>query len=144
VSDDAGAPKPTRLEPPVNGTSAPFWDATRQRRLVLQWCTTCDAPVFYPRDNCPRCLDDALEWRPASGDGVVYAVSVHHLPGNPLMAGRVPYAVALVDLVEGVRMMTEIVGCDPDDVTVGMPVTITWEPLSDGRNLPQFAPRAPG
>ena len=51
-----------------------------------------------------------------------------------------PYVVALVELAEGVRMMTNVVGCPPDDVTVGMPVRLAWQPLSDGRNLPQFAP----
>ena len=141
MNDGASPATPTRLEPPVTETSRPFWEATRERRLVLQWCAECDAAVFYPRDNCPRCLRDALEWRPASGHGVVYAFSVHHLAGNPFMGDRLPYAVALVELDEGVRMMANIVGCAPDDVVVGMPVAVTWEPLSDGRHLPQFAPR---
>lgn len=131
----------SRVEPPVTETTQPFWDATRDRRLLLQWCTACDAPIFYPRQVCPACFGDALEWRPASGDGTVYAVSVQHRPGNPTMADVVPYAVALVDLAEGVRLMTNVVGTDPDAVRVGQAVTVTWEPLSDGRHLPLFAVR---
>jgi uncharacterized OB-fold protein len=123
-----------RPEPPVSEVSAPFWDATRSQQLVMQWCVTCDEVVFYPRAVCPRCLGDQLEWRPARGTGTVYAVTVDHRP--PEDESR--YAVALVDLDEGARMMTNIVGCDPDSVTIGMPVTVSWERLPDGRNLPLF------
>lgn len=88
---------------------------------------------------CPDCLGTEVEWRTASGDGVVHAVSVQHRPAHPKLADRVPYAVALVDLAEGVRMLSEVVGCPADDVTIGQPVRVTWEPLSDGRHLPVFA-----
>ena len=130
----------SRVEPPISDTTAPFWDATRGRRFLLQWCTACEAPVFYPRDNCPRCLGTALDWREASGRGTVYAVSVQHRPANPTMADRVPYTVALVDLEEGVRIMSNVIGSDPEAVAVGLPVALDWEPLSDGRHLPQFRP----
>ena len=130
-----------RMEPPTSELTEPFWEATRERRFLLQWCTDCEQPVFYPREACPRCLGTSLEWRPSTGDGQVYAVSVQHRPQMPLLAfSSGPYAVALVELSEGVRLMSNIVGCPPDDVTVGMPVRITWEPLTDGRNLPQFEP----
>jgi uncharacterized protein len=132
--------EPTRFEPPVSEDTEPFWDATRERRLVLQWCTRCERAVFHPRAACPRCLGDHLEWRPSAGRGRVHAASVQHRPGNPFMAGRVPYVVALVDLDDGVRMMTNVVDCDPGDVTIDMPVEVTWEPLPDGRHLPLFAP----
>ncbi len=128
-----------RPEPPVSDVSAPFWDASRSRQLVMQWCIPCDAVVFYPRATCPRCLGGQLEWRSSRGTGVVYAVSVEHRPP----AGEAPYAVALVDLDEGARMMTNVVGCDPLSVTIGMPVSVTWEALPDGRNLPLFAPTEP-
>ena len=129
-----------RFEPPVSPAAEPFWEATREQRLVLQWCTDCAAPVHYPREVCPKCLGRALEFRPASGRGVVYAASVHPKPSNPTMADRVPYVVALVELEEGVRLMTNVVGCDPETVAVGLPVKITWEALSDGRHLPLFEP----
>jgi uncharacterized OB-fold protein len=70
----------------------------------------------------------------------VYSVTVEHRPRDPRMASKAPYAIALVDVEEGWRMLTNIVGCDPLTVTIGMPVTVAWEPLSDGRNLPLFTP----
>jgi uncharacterized protein len=135
---------PSRFEPPASELTQPFWDATKNKELLLQWCTACDAPVFYPREVCPQCIGTSLEWRQASGKATVYAVSVQHKPAMPMLANRVPYAVALVDLDEGARIMTNVVGCPPDEVTVGMPVQVTWEELSDGRNLPQFEPRGEG
>jgi uncharacterized OB-fold protein len=150
----------TRMEPPVGAESGPFWEATREGTLLVQWCTSCDRGVFYPRFFCPYCkaagLDDSaagqsgqsggstLEWRTASGRAIVHAATVEH---NPAATGATfshgePYVVALVDLDEGVRMMTNIVGCAPEDVRPGMAVTVTWEPLSDGRQLPLFTPAA--
>jgi uncharacterized protein len=129
-----------RIEPAPTPLTQPFWDATRDRRLLVQWCDDCDAGIYWPRVACPRCLGSTLGWRPAAGTGTVYAANVMHQPGNPMMADRVPYVLALVDLDEGVRVATNIVGCDPDDVAVGMRVTVDWEALSDGRNLPVFTP----
>jgi uncharacterized OB-fold protein len=134
------APTPTRLEPRASELSLPFWDATRDERLLVQWCTTCDSAIFYPREACPHCLGTDLTWREAAGDATVYAVSIQHAPGNPTMIDRVPYVVALVELPEGIRMMTNIVTDDPTSVHVGDRVTVCWESLSDGRKLPQFEP----
>lgn len=136
------APTTGRFEPPVTEEAEAFWDATRRRELVLPWCTRCGRAFWYPRPVCPRCLDPHLEWRPASGRGAVYAVSVMHRPAHPGMADRVPYAVALVDLDEGVRMLSNLVDVDihSGEAQVGMAVTVTWEPLSDGRHLPVFSP----
>jgi len=135
---------PTRFEPPVGDDSGPFWEATREGRLLVQWCTACDRGVFYPRAFCPHCAAgrSALEWRTASGRATVYAAVVEHRPemaGARFSAGE-PYCVALVDLDEGVRMLTDVVGCPPGDVHSGMGVTVTWEPLSDGRQLALFRP----
>lgn len=132
----------TRLEPAESPSAKPFWDASREQRLVLQWCVPCDQVVHFPREVCPICLGEELDWRPASGDATVYAVTVEHRPQNPGLAAMAPYAVALVDLDEGARLLTNVVACDPDDVAVGDRVTVTWEPLPDGRHLPLFEPIA--
>ncbi|MGI8757093.1 MAG: Zn-ribbon domain-containing OB-fold protein [Acidimicrobiales bacterium] len=131
---------PTRIEPPVTDLTRPFWDATRERRFLVQWCSACEAPIFYPREACPACLGSDLAWRPSTGRGTVYAVSVQHRPANPTMAERVPYAVALVDLDDDIRIMTNVIDCDPTGVAPGQAVELAWEPLSDGRHLPQFHP----
>ncbi|MCU1357647.1 MAG: DNA-binding protein [Acidimicrobiales bacterium] len=136
----ADAPAPTRIEPPVTDVSRPFWDATREQRFLVQWCIDCEQPIFYPREVCPSCLGTDLEWRPSAGTGTVYAVSVQHRPAFPTMADRVPYAVALIDLDDGIRLMSNVVECDPETVAPGLAVTVRWELLSDGRHLPQFRP----
>lgn len=139
---------PLRFEPPVGVEGEAFWEATREGRLLVQWCTSCDCGVFYPRVFCPHCATgaDTLEWRTASGRATVYAAVVEHRPetAGAGFSGGQPYCVALVDLEEGVRMLTNVVGCAPDDVRCGMPVTVTWEPLSDGRRLPLFEPAQEG
>ena len=135
-----------RFEPTATDVTDPFWDGTREGAYLVQWCTDCGEPIFYPREVCPGCLSaDGLEWRRSSGAGTVYALSVQYRPGNPTMVDRVPYAVALVDLDAGgdgatVRVMTNVVGCDPEDVAVGDGVRLVWEDLSDGRRLPLVEP----
>jgi uncharacterized OB-fold protein len=152
-TEHAGRATPTRLEPPVGDESGPFWEATRQGRLLVQWCTACDRGVFYPRSFCPYCevagdtgrtgeAGGTLEWREVSGRATVYAAVVEHRPeaAGAAFSNGEPYCIALIDLEEGVRMMTNIVGCPPGDVHSGMAVTVSWEPLSDGRQLALFQP----
>jgi hypothetical protein len=136
------------MEPPVGPDGGPFWEATREGTLLVQWCTACDRGIFYPRSFCPFCggtvsgEGSGVEWRTASGRASVYAVTVEHNPAatGATFSGGEPYTVALVELEEGVRMMTNVIGCPPEDVHIGMTVHVTWEPLSDGRRLPLFAP----
>ena len=132
-----------RMQPPISPAAEPYWEATRAQRLVVQWCPSCDRGIFFPREACPGCLATDLGFRPASGMATVYALSVMPKPGNPGMAGREPYVVALVDLDEGVRMLTNIVGAEPGAVAVGDRVEVAWEPLADGRHLPVFTPVVP-
>jgi uncharacterized OB-fold protein len=150
-------PVRTRLEPPVGAESGPFWDATREGRLLVQWCVRCDRGIFYPRAFCPYCggagdgdgdgdgdgeVGGPLEWREASGRATVHAAVVEYRPeaAGATFSDGAPYCIALVDLEEGVRMMTNIVDCRPEDVHSGMAVTVAWEPLSDGRRLALFRP----
>jgi uncharacterized OB-fold protein len=128
------------LEPPETSRNRPFWDATRQGRLLLPWCPRCETFFWYPRPVCPTCLDEGVEWRPARGTGVVHAVSVHHKAGMGRDPADGPYAVALVELPEGVRLLTNVVGVAPDEVAVGDAVGLAWHELSDGRRLPMFTP----
>lgn len=96
--------------------------------------------LLVPREVCPGCLAPDVEWRPAAGTGVAYAAGVHHKPGFGRSPGDGPDVVALVELAEGVRMMSNVVGVPPDDVVVGMPVALAWHRLADGRRLPMFTP----
>jgi uncharacterized protein len=128
VSDSLPVPEPTAV-------SAPFWDATRRRELTMQRCETCNRLVWYPRFVCPHCGGSTLQWERLSGNGVVYAVSVHHRAALPALADKVPYSVVLVDLDDGVRLMSNVFGTAP---AVGDRVGVAWTPLDDGRNLPVF------
>jgi uncharacterized OB-fold protein len=123
-------------EPSGSDLTEPFWNATRAKQLVIQWCIDCNTAIHFPRDVCPRCLGTALEYRPSTGAGEVHARIVVHHPEE--------YVVALIELREGVRLMSNVVNCAASDVKVGLPVEVTWEPLSDGRNLPQFQPEGLG
>jgi uncharacterized OB-fold protein len=129
-----------RQEPRASDEAQPFWDATREQRFVLPWCTDCNLAIWYPRTTCPACFGSAVEWRDDPGRGTVYAATVHHRPGPGRAAEDGPYVVVLVDLDAGVRLMSNVIGCDPDAVRVGMRVAVAWEPLSDGRHLPVFQP----
>jgi uncharacterized OB-fold protein len=128
VSDSLPVPEPTAV-------SAPFWDATRRRELTMQRCNTCNRLVWYPRFVCPHCGGLTLQWERLSGNGVVYAVSLHHRAALPALADKVPYSVVLVDLDDGVRLMSNVFGPTP---AVGDRVGVAWTPLDDGRNLPVF------
>lgn len=130
-----------RLEPPATRLSEPFWEATRSKRLLVQRCDECRNVVWYPRERCISCLSDQLRWIESTGRGEVYTFNVMHKAGNPMMADQAPYVLALVDLDEGHRMATNIVGCEPAAVRCGMRVEVAWDvELSDGRFLPVFRP----
>jgi uncharacterized OB-fold protein len=116
----------------------PYWDAAREGRLELQRCTACDVLVWYPRRRCHRCGSDALRWERLSGRATVHAFTVVHRAPDPSVA--VPYVVALVDLVEGARVMTNLVDVDPGDVRIGLAVEVRFRPLDDDVALPVFGP----
>ena len=125
----------SRIEPPLDDDIKTFWDGTREQQLLIPTCRSCGNPFWYPRPTCPRCLNTDIDWRPSSGAGEVAAVSVMYRPANPLMADKVPYAVVLVDLDDGIRLMSNMVEIDASDVRVGMRVELVWEALTDGRHL---------
>jgi hypothetical protein len=83
-------------------------------------------------------LGGPVEWRESSGDGIIYAASIHHVAGNKFMRDKLPYVVALIELTEGVRMMSNIINCEPAAATVGSKVKLAWADLPDGRALPMF------
>jgi uncharacterized OB-fold protein len=124
--------------PEINSDTEPWWNATRERRLVLQHCRTSGHLQHYPRSLCVECGSTDLDYVDASGRGTVYShTTVHRAPVAGL---EVPYVVALVRLDEGPVLLTNIVDCPPDDVRCDMSVEVAWRPLADGRNLPVFRP----
>ena len=118
----------------------PFWDATRDGRLLIKRCTACGQFHFYPRPFCPHCWSEAVEWVEASGRATLYTWSVVHRNDLPPFTDRVPYVAAIVDLDEGPRMMTNVVDCDFDALQVGMQLEAVFHPISDDVTIVQFRP----
>lgn len=120
--------------------ATPFWEGCREGRLMLPWCSACSRPHFYPRIFCPHCGGDAIEWKQASGRGTIYTFAVVRQAIERAFADLVPYVIAIIDLDEGVRMLSHIVSIDPDDVRCDMKVTAEFRPYSDKISLPVFRP----
>lgn len=127
--------------PVADPDSAPFWEGCRQGKLLIQHCNSCNQNQFPPGNICSSCRSDALVWKEASGRGTVFSwiVVVHPIP-KPVYAEDVPYVVALVELEEGVRMPTNIVGCDSDKIAAGMPVKVFFDRVDGDVVLPRFRP----
>jgi uncharacterized OB-fold protein len=135
----AKRPQPRFPEP----DTAPFWEATKQHQLTYQTCNACSTVVFYPRSHCTSCGSRDLERKVSAGNGSVYTFSVIMQSRHPAFAELGPYAVAYVDLDEGFRLMTNVVGVsDPvHDITCGMRVKLVWQDQGDGDiSLPMFEP----
>ncbi|MDM8166684.1 OB-fold domain-containing protein [Roseovarius sp.] len=125
--------------PHATAWSAPYWDAARDKRFVIQHCTDCDRPIMYPRRFCPHCLNDTLEFRPSEGRGEIYTMTVQ-VAGPPSGFGdRLPYVVAVIRLDEGVQLMSNIVGDDRESARIGDRVRVDFETVEDGQTvLPVF------
>lgn len=130
----------TKPIPPIEPWTAPFWEGTRAGKLLVQHCDTCGQNIFYPRLYCPHCLSDRLDWRESSGRGTIYTFSVVENNAPSAFVADMPYVIAIVRLEEGVQMMTNIVGCDPQQLRCDLPVKVVFEPLDDQITLPKFTP----
>lgn len=131
---------PARPLPQVSAEMAPFFDAARHRTLVVQRCGTCHMPRFPARPVCSRCLSREAAWVPVTGRGRVFSLAVMHQANHPAFAAEVPYAVVVIELDEGVRMLSNVVGCRLADIRIGMPVEVTFEDVAPGVTLPKFRP----
>ncbi|WP_273738150.1 Zn-ribbon domain-containing OB-fold protein [Natrinema soli] len=136
---DAWEPRPV---PSVTPETEPFWSAAADGRLLVRECPDCGLVYHYPSALCPDCFADA-EWREASGAGTVYSFAVQrHLGYWP--EDDLPVVFAYVELKEGPRMVTNVVGCRPEDVEVGIPVEARFVPTDEGGiGVPVFVPTEP-
>ena len=123
--------------PISNADSDPYWAAAKEERLVIQKCESCNHHYFMPRHLCPVCWSSEKEWVTAAGNGTVYSFSIIHRAPLPSFSKKVPYVIAMIELEEGPRMMTNIVGEGALDVQIGDPVTVCFEDRGDSK-LPQF------
>ena len=126
--------------PRPTAESAPFWEACRRHELALQCCTACGRFWFPPANRCAHCWSETWEWTPVSGRGRVFTFTVFQRAFHRAFVDEVPYAVAVVELEEGPRLMSNVVGCGPDEVSVGMPVTVVFDDVTPEVTLPRFRP----
>ena len=125
--------------PEVNADTEPFWRGTSEGRLMLQRCDSCATYIWYPRGFCPDCGGRSMSWEQAAGTGTVYSFTVTRR-GQGRWRDAGPYVMAYVELLEGPRMLTNIVDCSVDDVHIGQRVTVVFHDTGEGSALPRFRP----
>ncbi len=116
-----------------------FWQATKDKEFRYQQCDSCETIVFYPRRHCTGCTSGSLAWKVSAGTGTVYTFSVVRQSYHPFFRNLVPYAVAWIDLDEGPRILSNVVGVPPEEVAIGQRVQIEWEEHEE-LNIPLFKP----
>ena len=113
MSNNKPMPVPTEI-------SAPFWEGLKAERLLIQQCDQCSHWVFYPRRHCPGCFAHALSWREVSGGATLYSFTLTRIPTLPDFADEMPQMLAVIELDQGVRINSNLVGLDESEVSIGM------------------------
>ena len=119
--------------PSVTTETAQFWSQVNEGRLTVPHCRSCNKFHWYPRANCPFCLSDSIELKPAKGTGTIYSFSVSR-------RGKDSYVIAYVTLDEGPTMMTNIVNADNAKLAIGQPVRVALVESENGQRVPMFEP----
>jgi uncharacterized OB-fold protein len=126
--------------PNVNEDTREFWHSCRLHQLRFQKCGSCGHIRWPPSMICPMCYSRDTQWIVSGGKGKVYTFVVYHVAYHPGFEDEVPYVVADVELEEGPRLLTNIVGCRTDEVECDMSVEVTWEDITEEFSLPKFKP----
>lgn len=127
--------------PEFRPETKPYWDACKRHEFVLPRSRTTNKFFFYPRAISPdEDMSGDIEWVKASGRAKVWTYAIHHMGPTKAYKGEPPYVVALVETEEGVKMMTNIVDCDPKDVRIGMDVEVVFDDVTPEVALPKFRP----
>ncbi|WP_333773645.1 Zn-ribbon domain-containing OB-fold protein [Streptomyces sp. IBSBF 3136] len=121
--------------PGIDAFTRPYWEAAAAGRLLLRRCRACGRAHHYPREFCPHCWSAEVDWEEAGGRATLYTWSTVHRNDLAPFDARTPYVAAVVDLAEGPRMMTELVGCAGDEAVAGMDLGVAFR-----GGVPVFAP----
>ncbi len=137
----AVAPPSRPLPQPLLPETRPFWEGLRTRKLMLPTCRAC-GPFFYPRILCPRCHSAEVTWTEGSGRGTLYSFTIAYQTFNPDFRIKLPCVLALVELAEGPRLLSNLINVEPDPKVLwcGMAVEVVFETLTDEVTLPLFQP----
>ena len=133
----------SKATPPVptpDEASAQYFEGAAAGRLMLMRCLSCGTYRYPSRDRCDACWSTDTEWVQASGRATLHSWVIFHQVYHPGFADRVPYNVAVVELEEGPRITTNIVGVGNDALRAGMPLQVTFETIAEGTTLPKFTP----
>jgi uncharacterized OB-fold protein len=117
-----------------------FWEGCKRHELLLQKCDTCSSYRYPPRSICPECFSVESTWDKVSGKGEVYTYTVARIPLNPAWEQDIPYTIGIILLDEGVKMVSNIVDCKPEDITIGMKVEVVFDDVTEKFSLPKFKP----
>ena len=133
--------QPRRRLPQPTAESLPFWEGLARHELLVQRCESCGRFWFPPSNRCQHCWSDRHAWERVSGHGRVHSFTVFRRAYAAELADQLPYVVAVVELDEGPRLITNVVGVDPGDVRVDLPVEVVFDDLTDEVTLHAFRPR---
>jgi uncharacterized OB-fold protein len=133
-------PQRTKPVPVPTPDSAPFWDGAKRGELCIQRCNECSDHYFYPRSGCPKCGSTDTTWTVVSGRGRLHSYLINHRPA-PGFEQDAPYAIAIIELDEGPRMMSNIVGIanTPEALVLDMPLEVAFDRIGDV-TIPRFRP----
>lgn len=124
--------------PQPNADTKPFWDGCKQHQLRFQKCRDCQHIRWPPSIICPLCYSHDTEWIVASGRGKIYTFAVYHQAFHKAFENDLPYVTAVVELEEGPHLLTNIVGCNPEEIECDMPVEVIWEDINSEFTIPKF------
>ncbi len=130
------------LPRPDDELDAQFWEHCARERLCFQRCSACGTWRHLPRRMCARCGSTDWEWSESSGRGRIFSWTVTHQASFPAFAAEVPYAVVIVELEEGVRMVSRVRDLPIDALALDLPVEVSFERVTDEAALPYFRPRS--
>ena len=132
--------KPSKPKPRPAPESLPYWEAAKEHRLALPRCDDCEQFWFPPSRTCPHCLSMNFAFKTVSGRGKVFSFVTFHRVYRPAFTEDVPYVVALVELDEGPRLLTNILGVSPDEVRCEMAVEVVFDDYDADVSIPKFRP----
>ena len=124
------------IESGIDDESRPFWNGLKEEQLMIQQCDDCNNYIFYPRSICPQCFSDSISWLEAKGTGKIYSYTIVHQAYGPFK-NETPYIVGIVELDEGIRMMTRIIG-DRNNIAIDCRVSVIFDKSENNFPLPYF------
>lgn len=127
-----------RPAPDTRNAGASYWRAAAEGRLLVPHCGACERSFWHPRPHCPHCGSKQVGWIEATGKGTIHTFTVVRQSGDPYFRTRLPYAVAMIELDEGVRMMSNVVDTPIESLCIGMPVEVVFEASGEGIGVPLF------